>query len=273
MLKPENVILNWSYIWDTLEIDWKEVSMTFNGNKILVMIKFRDKFRIRCMMKREPLLFHNMLKQGLTWLILSFNTQETIRQYRYFSRMDFNFKAHCDFDFHYFHCAIPEETVDMEMSIQTVDGIHTYWRDQTTQMNAYCSRGRQAKSFSSIQNKITDYEEEKWKSCENKYSNLFTSVRESKSGQKRSRKYKKLDMGHSVPSTVASACPTTTITISTATLSASAPTGPPELTPSGRLSTSNTLSTPKPQMHRLPHKTWAICCPTPAQISPSVHYV
>ena len=28
-LKPENIKLNRNYIWDTLEIDWKEVSVTF----------------------------------------------------------------------------------------------------------------------------------------------------------------------------------------------------------------------------------------------------
>ena len=48
--------------------------MTFNGNKInlpkLVMIKFRDKFKIRHMMKREPLLFHIMLRQGFNWFTL-----------------------------------------------------------------------------------------------------------------------------------------------------------------------------------------------------------
>ena len=32
MLKPENIKLNWNNIWDTLEIDWKEISMTFNDN-------------------------------------------------------------------------------------------------------------------------------------------------------------------------------------------------------------------------------------------------
>ena len=29
MLKPENVKLNQNYIWDTLEIDWKEVNHDF----------------------------------------------------------------------------------------------------------------------------------------------------------------------------------------------------------------------------------------------------
>ena len=32
-LKAENIKLNKNYLWDTLEIDWKEVIVTFNGNK------------------------------------------------------------------------------------------------------------------------------------------------------------------------------------------------------------------------------------------------
>ena len=34
MLKSENIMLNKNYIWDTLEIDWKEVTVTFNEDKI-----------------------------------------------------------------------------------------------------------------------------------------------------------------------------------------------------------------------------------------------
>ena len=81
-IKSENVTLRGNYIWDTIEIDWKEVNMTFNSNKInllkFVMIKFKDKFKIRHMMKREPLLFNIMLKQGFTWNTLSSNTQESV---------------------------------------------------------------------------------------------------------------------------------------------------------------------------------------------------
>ena len=70
--------------------------------------------------------------------------------------MDFNFKAQCKYDFHYFYCAIPEDTADVEMTIQMVDGIHTYRRDRTTQMNAYSPLGRQVRPFSSLCKKITD---------------------------------------------------------------------------------------------------------------------
>ena len=69
-LKPENIKLNKNYIWDMLEIDWKEVTVPFNDNKIILLrvvtIKLQDKIQIRCLMKKEPLLFHLMLKQGIT---------------------------------------------------------------------------------------------------------------------------------------------------------------------------------------------------------------
>ena len=71
MLNAENIKLNKNYLWDTLEIDWKEVTVTFNGNKIdlpkVVIIKLQDKIKVRRLMTRVPLLFHLMLKQGITW--------------------------------------------------------------------------------------------------------------------------------------------------------------------------------------------------------------
>ena len=55
--------------------------MTLNGNKVnlpkSVTIKFRDKFKIRRMMKREPLLFHVMLKQGFNWFRVAPNDPPT----------------------------------------------------------------------------------------------------------------------------------------------------------------------------------------------------
>ena len=51
-LTPENVKLKINILWDVIQLDWKEVNMTLNGNKInlptLVMIPLRDKFKIRC---------------------------------------------------------------------------------------------------------------------------------------------------------------------------------------------------------------------------------
>ena len=56
MLKPENIKLNKNYILDTLEIDWKEVTVTFNENKInlprIVTIKLQDKIKVGHLMNR-----------------------------------------------------------------------------------------------------------------------------------------------------------------------------------------------------------------------------
>ena len=47
--------------------------------KLVVTIKLQDKIKIRCLMKKEPLLFHIMLKQGMfTWFTLAAGTQETV---------------------------------------------------------------------------------------------------------------------------------------------------------------------------------------------------
>ena len=65
-----------------LEIDWKEVTVTFNDNKInlprVVTITFQDKIKVRCLMKREPLVFHLILKQGIIWFTLAAGMQETV---------------------------------------------------------------------------------------------------------------------------------------------------------------------------------------------------
>ena len=71
--KAENIKLNKNYIWDTLEIDWKEVKVTFNENEInlptAVTIKLLYKIKVRCLMNRQLILFQLMLKQGITCIL------------------------------------------------------------------------------------------------------------------------------------------------------------------------------------------------------------
>ena len=82
MVKAENIKVNKNYLIDTLEIDWKEVTGTFNNNKInlpkIVVIKPQDKIKVRRLTNRKPLLFHLMLKQGITWFTLVTEAQETV---------------------------------------------------------------------------------------------------------------------------------------------------------------------------------------------------
>ena len=74
-INEENITLHKNTVWDIMEIDWRPVTVTLNGNIInlpgSVIIPFRDKFKIRQMMKSRHLLLHLMLKQGQTWYLLS----------------------------------------------------------------------------------------------------------------------------------------------------------------------------------------------------------
>ena len=54
-LTPEHVKLERNILWDGIELDWKQVNITLNGNKINLpasfIIPLRDKFKIRCIVK------------------------------------------------------------------------------------------------------------------------------------------------------------------------------------------------------------------------------
>ena len=73
-LYPENVKLKKNWIWDVLEVDWSNVSITFNENEVdlpsSVIIPFKERCRARRLLRKHPLLFYVMLKQDKTWFSL-----------------------------------------------------------------------------------------------------------------------------------------------------------------------------------------------------------
>ena len=60
--------------WDVLEIDWSDLSITLSDNKIdlpsSVIIPFKERYRARRLLRKHPLLFYVMHKQGKTWFSL-----------------------------------------------------------------------------------------------------------------------------------------------------------------------------------------------------------
>ena len=73
-LNPENVKLKKNWILDVLEIDWSDISIMLNDNKIdlpsSVIIPFKERIRSRSLLRKHPLLFYVMLKQSKTWFSL-----------------------------------------------------------------------------------------------------------------------------------------------------------------------------------------------------------
>ena len=70
-IKTRKHKLKKNWIWDVLEIDWSDISITLNDNEInvprLVIIPFRERYRARKLLRKHPLLFYIMLKQGKMW--------------------------------------------------------------------------------------------------------------------------------------------------------------------------------------------------------------
>ena len=79
-LTPDKVKLNKHYIWDILEVDWKDIKVTFNGKVInlpkSIMKKLWDKFKVRHMMESKQILLHLMLKQRFNWFTLTLKDEE-----------------------------------------------------------------------------------------------------------------------------------------------------------------------------------------------------
>ena len=69
-LNPENVKFKKNWIWDLLEINWSNTSIMLNDKEIdlpsLVIIPFKERYRTRRLLRKHPLIFYVMLKQGKT---------------------------------------------------------------------------------------------------------------------------------------------------------------------------------------------------------------
>ena len=72
-LTPENVKLMKIWIWDVLEIDWSDISVTLNENKkdlpSSVMIPFKERYRAKRLFRKHPLLFYIMLNRERLGLV------------------------------------------------------------------------------------------------------------------------------------------------------------------------------------------------------------
>ena len=137
-LKSRDIKLNKNYLWDTLEINCKGVTVTFNDNKIelpkIVAIKILDKIKVRRLMHKQPLNFHVMIRQGITWFNLKAEIPEVgINQNLYF-RMACLLQPECNFLHGYFGCQLPVEVVDIEVKITSMQRMHIFRRDRTTQL-------------------------------------------------------------------------------------------------------------------------------------------
>ena len=63
----------------------------------------------------------------------------------------------CNFAHGYFRCILPEETIDIEVRVKTVKGIHTLRRDCTTQVTSCKPWSPKLHPYSSLVRKVKTY--------------------------------------------------------------------------------------------------------------------
>ena len=116
-------------------------------------------------------------------------------------------KPTCDFFFGFIWCFLPRDTIDIELTVGTAQGIHTFRKDHTIEMATCSVWSRWMKLFPSLKKKIEVYKEEKKdkKGLYHTNPTPFTkrnpfSKRSTENAQKKGKsKVRKLDMSSFAP--------------------------------------------------------------------------
>ena len=99
-----------------------------------------------------------MLKQGMTWFTLaSKSPHETAQDITdILPEVACDLAANCSFLFS-FSNNLPEDTIDIEMMVHTLQGIHTFKKDRNIQVTRCSPWGTEVKPFPSLQRKMKEY--------------------------------------------------------------------------------------------------------------------
>ena len=104
-----------------------------------------------------------MLKQRYTWFTLaSNNPPETMYNIPdILPEIACNVSPQCNFLHRFFQCALPEGTIDVEITVQTLKGIHTFRKDQNAQSSMCNPCGSCIQPFPSLRKNMAAYKEER----------------------------------------------------------------------------------------------------------------
>ena len=64
--------------------------------------------------------------------------------------------ANCNFLLGYFTCSLLEDTIDVDLTVCTLKGIHTFRKDRNTQLSRCSPWGTEMKPFPSLKKKMTE---------------------------------------------------------------------------------------------------------------------
>ena len=65
--------------------------------------------------------------------------------------------AICDFSFSFLHCDLPEDMIDMDLKIRTIQGIHMYKEDCNSRTNIFRPWGLHVTTFEPLKEKMVKF--------------------------------------------------------------------------------------------------------------------
>ena len=72
----------------------------------------------------------------MTWFpLVSNDSPEQYDNYRFTSRMACELSIQCDLDFGILKCTLSEDTIDVDLKVQNLMGIHTFIKDKQNTNN------------------------------------------------------------------------------------------------------------------------------------------
>ena len=121
-----------------LEINWNKIKLLFNSNEIelpqIITIKIRDKIRVRRMISKETQNFHIINKTRNNMVQLRNGSRNSINLQILHFRYGMPTSTRVQFSTLFFRCKLTVEVVDIEMKITSMQGMHIFRRDRTTQL-------------------------------------------------------------------------------------------------------------------------------------------
>ena len=158
----------------------------------------------------------------LLYLGFQQSSRDSIRYTRYSSRRDgLWFMSQCNFLYCFFQCNLPEDTIDVEITVWTLKGIHTFRKDCSSQSSVWNPWGLQVKPLPLLLKKMEAYMEERWnimnpfssaqrypnRSNPSPFSKKTTPTKRSKTQTRRSQKKfcksRRMNGGHFIPAKAA----------------------------------------------------------------------
>ena len=102
---------------------------------------------MNCQKRTLTISYHVKARLDLVYFGIQQSLRNSIRYNRYSSRMACDLEPTCNFLFGFSSCTLPEDTTDVDITVCTLKGIHTFRKDQSMHISRCSPWGIEVKPF------------------------------------------------------------------------------------------------------------------------------